>query len=170
MSRARRARSRRITAKSARPHTAHTARLPLRSGPESPVRSPQAMLPTAKTAQPNARASARRPSSLTRGPRGSRLVLPQPLRLVLGRALRHQLGGVERVVLMFVGALDHDLAAVREGVGHEPVVDHGDLLLAVGHLELELGKALVVDHGPGSNGAVQTKSLRLGRVIEARQL
>src|SRR4029077_12236091 len=124
MSRASRARSRRITAKSASPHTAHTARLPLRSAPESPVRRPQAMLPTAKTPQPNARASARRPSSLTRDPRGSRLVLPQPLGFVLGRALGDELGGVERAILVFVGALDHDLAAVREGIGHEPVVDH----------------------------------------------
>src|SRR6266404_4829787 len=148
MSRARSARSRRITAKSARPHTAHTARRPLRSGPESPVRSPQAMLATAKTAHPNARGRARRPSSLTRDPRGSRLVLPQPLGLVLGRALGDEPGGVERAILVFVGAFDHDLAAVREGVGHE----------------------LVVDDAPRSHGAVQTKSLRLGRVIEARQL
>src|SRR5439155_10142355 len=117
MSRARRARSRRMTARSASPHTVHTARLPLRSGPEYPVRSPQAMLPTAKTEQMKPRRSARRPSSLTGDPPASRFVLPESPGLVLGRTFRDELRGVERALGVPVGSLDDDLASVGEGIG-----------------------------------------------------
>src|SRR2546426_3899270 len=131
MSRARSARSRRMTARRASAHTVHTARLPLRSGPEYPVRRPQAMLPTAKTEQMKPRRSAKRPSSFTDDPPASRFVLPQPLRLVLGRTLRDQLRGVERTLGVPVGSLDDDLAPVGEGIGHETRVDHGDVFLTV---------------------------------------
>src|SRR6266850_5739921 len=148
MSRARSARSRMMTASTVSPHTVHTARRPPRSGPDRPVRSPQAMLPTAKIEQAKARRSERRPSSLMSEPRVSRLVFPQPFRLVLGGTFGDQLGGVERAIVMPVVALDDHLAAVGEGIGHEPFVDHGNLFLSVlhiRHLELELGLALVVD-------------------------
>src|SRR6267143_1818201 len=144
MSRARSARSRRMSARSARAHTVHTARRPLLRGPERPVRSPQAMLPTANREQTKPRRSAKRPSSLTGSPSASRSVLPQPLRLVLGWPLRDQLGGVERAIGVPVGSLYDNLATVREGIRHQAVVDHGDPLLAVRHLELELRLPLVV--------------------------
>src|SRR2546428_10006101 len=138
----------------ARPHTVHTARRPLLSGPERPVRSPQAMLPTANREQAKPRRSAKRPSSLTGSSSASRLVLPQPLRLVLGWTLRDQLGGVERAISVPVGSLDDNLAAVGEGIRHQTVVDHGDPLLAVGHLELKLRRPLVVDDRSGGDDTV----------------
>src|SRR5439155_13460652 len=168
MSRARSARSRRMTASTVSPQTAHTARRPPWSGPERPVRSPHAMLPTAKREQAKPRRSERRPSSLMMEPSDSRLVLPQPFRLVLGWTLGDQLGGVERAVAEPVRALDDHLAPVGEGIGHEPGVDHGDLFLSVRHLELELGLALVVDDAARRDDPVQAKSFRLGRVVEPR--
>src|SRR5882762_6136456 len=170
MSRARSARSRMMTASTVSPQTVHTARRPPRSGPERPVRSPHAMLPTAKIEQANARRSERRPSSLMSEPWVSRLVFPQPFRLVLGGAFGDQLGGVERAIVMPVGALDDDLAAVGEGIGHEPLVHHGDLFLSVlpvRHPELKPGLALVVDDAARRHDPVQAKSFRLGSAVEA---
>ena len=103
--------------------------------------------------------------------------VPQPMTSNKGLVAKLKKGTATLEDLLSAGATQlgcetspFNLAPFPERVRHQALVDDPDHFLAVGHLEQEVGRLLVVPDGPDRDLAIEAKAPLLGRALGRGQL